>query len=142
MNQWSEPCSTISSQSHLAGGFKPSEKILVNWDDYPQCMEKYESCSSHHQPNIPVIHRLSIDYPKIIQTTNQQKCSNPIKPPFSYGFHHGLPVIAKSRLRVVHWSVAKCSPPFGRPKFGPRHHVGQRTPARPELRTRADLVGG
>ena len=34
-----------SSWTSLVGGFNPSEKTLVSWDDYSQYVEKYNSCS-------------------------------------------------------------------------------------------------
>jgi hypothetical protein len=33
---------------HLVGGFNPSEKILVSWDDYSQYMENKSHVLNHH----------------------------------------------------------------------------------------------
>jgi hypothetical protein len=33
------------SNDILVGGFNPSEKYEISWDDYSQYMEKYNSCS-------------------------------------------------------------------------------------------------
>ena len=46
----------ISGLSILVGGWPtPLKNMNVNWDDYSQYMEKYKSCSNHHQPEYQIL---------------------------------------------------------------------------------------